>query len=536
MTKNDIDAWNLKPEKRIYFDTNMEWAFGLYKKKREQTRSIKISTIDELNDTVKKLKDNCDFFIETNELIKAEETICELLNLAELNYLKDLEAYSYVVLSRISMKKFDYHSVLYYCHLGLEIKEDFEMYYNTSVAYLRLGLYEEASDFSDYAMIFSKKANNNPEAFDKSMILNGVIYFDAAIVYRESEELLDIAKFYFEQVESNSENLVRFQTAQINIAAVEEKSGHTKEARKRLLSVLNNLITSKHEKNIYFRIAHTYYIDGDYLMSKNYCLKAIDKLDRSGNDYFEMDFYLLLGKINYELNMLDDAKGNATRVYKMANSTPEYTNQVAESSKLLSNIYEKEGNKDSILYFTNSYIKIRDEIATKNDDNKLLFRHLVDKHENNIANEKSKIFNFHSTIYMLLLLIILIVLVVLIQNKKSQKVSAFELHSELNFLKDKLNISLLNNNKIGINRCLDKGRIESKMSCKLNDTDWKILQSLVVNPMISNYDLAEQVYRSIAGVRSSLKKMYSIFGIDNNYRDKRILLVMKAVDLSEEKA
>jgi hypothetical protein len=80
---------------------------------------------------------------------------------------------------------------------------------------------------------------------------------------------------------------------------------------------------------------------------------------------------------------------------------------------------------------------------------------------------------------------------------------------------------------------LSRSKIEKAIERRLNDTDWKVLQTIQSNPVISNAKIAESVYLSIDGIGSSLRRMYEYFGIqDSKY--KKISLVMKSIEYSNK--
>ena len=80
---------------------------------------------------------------------------------------------------------------------------------------------------------------------------------------------------------------------------------------------------------------------------------------------------------------------------------------------------------------------------------------------------------------------------------------------------------------------LSRSKIEKAIGRRLNDTDWKVLQTIQSNPVISNAKIAESVYLSINGIGSSLRRMYEYFGIqDSKY--KKISLVMKSIEYSNK--
>tara|TARA_B100000809_G_scaffold257113_1_gene298136 strand:- start:1697 stop:2431 length:735 start_codon:yes stop_codon:yes gene_type:complete len=83
------------------------------------------------------------------------------------------------------------------------------------------------------------------------------------------------------------------------------------------------------------------------------------------------------------------------------------------------------------------------------------------------------------------------------------------------------------------NATLNKHKIEKQQAIKLNDSDWKIINTIMNNSTISNKELANQVALSVEGTRSSLKKMYRIFDIPSS-RNMRLALVIKIVQISKQ--
>lgn len=72
-----------------------------------------------------------------------------------------------------------------------------------------------------------------------------------------------------------------------------------------------------------------------------------------------------------------------------------------------------------------------------------------------------------------------------------------------------------------------KEDIEVHLNSKLNDTDWTIIQRLISSPQSSNVELAEHAAISNEGIRSSLKKLYRLFDIDDSVANKKMALVAK---------
>ena len=78
---------------------------------------------------------------------------------------------------------------------------------------------------------------------------------------------------------------------------------------------------------------------------------------------------------------------------------------------------------------------------------------------------------------------------------------------------------------------LDIEKIQHRINKKLNETDQKVLNVLLEDPVITNKDLAGKVFLSIDGVGSSLRRMYLYFNIKES-KYKKISLLLEAVKLS----
>lgn len=102
---------------------------------------------------------------------------------------------------------------------------------------------------------------------------------------------------------------------------------------------------------------------------------------------------------------------------------------------------------------------------------------------------------------------------------------------EIKLLKVKTNINLASLITTTEQPQLDKERIESTINLPLNQSDWDILNALYNNPAIGNKEIANVVFLSVEGVRSSLKKMYRFFDIEKS-ANQRVLLVIEAAKIS----
>ena len=90
-------------------------------------------------------------------------------------------------------------------------------------------------------------------------------------------------------------------------------------------------------------------------------------------------------------------------------------------------------------------------------------------------------------------------------------------------------------NEVPLKGHLDRTKIDAAVNRVLNDSDWNVLSLLCKNPTINNREISEQISLSFEGVRSSLKKMYRIFNIQNSSENQRIALVIQAIRISNTK-
>ncbi len=102
---------------------------------------------------------------------------------------------------------------------------------------------------------------------------------------------------------------------------------------------------------------------------------------------------------------------------------------------------------------------------------------------------------------------------------------------EIKLLKVESVVKAASNPELKEQLVLDKQKIEEAIDNSLNPSDWNILNTLFDNPAIGNNELADKVALSVAGVRSSLQKMYRFFRIDKS-ANQRMILVMEATKIS----
>ncbi|MDX1907901.1 MAG: tetratricopeptide repeat protein [Bacteroidia bacterium] len=80
---------------------------------------------------------------------------------------------------------------------------------------------------------------------------------------------------------------------------------------------------------------------------------------------------------------------------------------------------------------------------------------------------------------------------------------------------------------------LDRVKIETAIQRRLNETDWNVLNVLSRNPVISNKEIATQVFMSVDGIGSALRRMYDYFEIEES-KYKKTDLIRKAIQISTD--
>ena len=78
---------------------------------------------------------------------------------------------------------------------------------------------------------------------------------------------------------------------------------------------------------------------------------------------------------------------------------------------------------------------------------------------------------------------------------------------------------------------LNRTSIESHIDKKINETDWKVLNILLDDPVITNKEIAKKAFMSVDGIGSSLRRMYEYFEIKES-KYKKISLLLEAIKTS----
>ncbi|MEJ6737221.1 MAG: tetratricopeptide repeat protein, partial [Flavobacteriales bacterium] len=177
---------------------------------------------------------------------------------------------------------------------------------------------------------------------------------------------------------------------------------------------------------------------------------------------------------------------------------------------------------DSVLIETNKTAVIRE--ALKADYNAKLFDNRLES-EKNEAQLKLKQLRL---VYSLILIGAIIILILFFYYRfriKKNQIQQEYLLDEIERLKSVETSSI---SFAGNNFQLNRTSIESHIDKKLNETDWKVLNILLDEPVITNKEIAEKAFMSVDGIGSSLRRMYEYFEIKES-KYKKISLLLEAI-------
>lgn len=361
----------------------------------------------------------------------------------------------------------------------------------------------KALEFYNKGLYYYQELNNTIGiARVKSNI--GLVYFE--------QKRYDEALLYFKESLSASKKIAHkhgLASVLRNIGHIYEAQDQKQEAEKHFLESLKIFESASEAEGIAIGnlILSDFYLKTEqYEKSTSYALEALDK-----SKYF--------------LKVEMKASHNLYKLYKMEN----------DNAKSLMMHELHQSLKDSIMSLEN--IKAIASLELNFEHEKQLLNKKIE-FEKGVAEIKVKnqiIVDALIAISVATILTLIVFFRIKAKRREKEKVSLLE---ELNKLKNEvlLRVRSKNSDQFLKADALDKIRIEEEINASLNKTDWSILLKLYEDPAITNNEIAESVFLSVAGVRSSLKKMYSLFDItEESNNNRRILLVIEAAKLSGSK-
>jgi tetratricopeptide (TPR) repeat protein len=447
---------------------------------------------------------------------------------------------AYNGLGNIEQRKSNYKkSKEYFLKSIIYNSSGYEAYTNIANNYMHENNYKEAVSYFHKAHDITLNSENE--------IAKGITSANLGFFYYNLNNKSKALKYFEKSYKAFKTNEHEHQiSVLINIASCNLELNKLNEAFiacNNALGLINTLNVKLDKIGYIYSSLGKYYSKNNNLESSiKYHLMSVKEAEKYNNTRLLSHAYSEIADIENKKNNKESAIQNAMKSYLIAKEK-NYVESLEHSSLILSEIYEEKGKSEKALeYFKihyNSKLKsfseasdlkvanLEAEISFKEQKKQILEEHSV------LLNEKEKINKIKTILLIIIVMFLISSYIILYFKKLKRQINTEKLVEELRVLKIKTAIKDRVSNIDNLEKIeLNKDEIEKKTNTKLNQTDWKILNILSETPTITNKLLAEKLYLSVPGIRSSLSKMYAVFNIDPGYRDKRLLLIIEATKLS----
>lgn len=408
-------------------------------------------------------------------------------------------------------------------------------------SYRQIGVvYHFKSQYLEAVNFFLKSLNLFQQK--KNDIGQAKVLSNLANVYSEINTF-DMAMECFDEANQIFQKLGQEKRLNINIL----NSGFTHFAKKDYAAAITNSNKTKlffQSTNHQVGLADCYYLMAESFQALSRIDSALYYVNKSleinlsiGNPGQIIPTKLLLADILFESDI-----AKATRIGEellpIINTSFGYT-YLTQVHHLLYKCYKTKGNLPLALKMHEKYTRYNDSLLIEEDNIVITRQALETKYKiellnKELENEKTqsalKFSQIKRTFAILLGSIFIIFLLgfyarLNILNQRREKEG---LLNEIQQLKSKGDLSLL---PLPAKFQLERQKIEESINRKINETDWKVLNILLDNPVISNKDIAKQAFLTVDGIGSCLRRMYLAFEIKES-KYKKISLIMKAIKIS----
>ncbi len=469
----------------------------------------------------------------------------------------------------------------YYYKLAKEKNNIKELY---NVANDRGGIYRLKGE-TDLAMNYYKEAENLAEKLNDPS-LKAAILGNLANVYVQKKDYSKATQYFSKSLKiyqkiNNKKGESHMLTSLGTVFLIIQNYDVALEYYQKALAILKEIkLEDRRIAIIFINIGWINFEKKQFAKSKYYYEKALKILEVTKDKFFIVECYETLANIHLELNEFDKASSYVTKDINLgkelnlqnaiafgeilAAKLAYKKNDIKEATKkgeailkklksnsskelkvklyeLLYNCYKKNDKLDQSLKMFEQYTIYKDSIqleknnfavireAVKNEFDVKLYEAKLESEKAQAKLEVKQLKNILYIIFVSLILIALIVIYYRINIKKNNKRREELLH-QIEKLKTIGNSNLVvNSNKFE----LDRNRLENFLNQKLNETDWNVLNILLVDPVISNKEIAEKAFMSVDGIGSSLRRMYLYFDIKES-KYKKISLITEAIKASNK--
>ena len=297
-------------------------------------------------------------------------------------------------------------------------------------------------------------------------------------------------------------------------------------------------------KNEKFFIADCYSVLAHIHLKLNQLEKANDYANKNLALNKELDIKsgivnaeITIAKIYFETDV-DEAlkRGESILINLPADTFKEFKRDLYE---LLYKCYKSQNKYDLSLKMYENYTVYNDSIQQEKNNFAVVSEAVKNDfelkvYENKLENENEKtalkVSQLKRTFAITIASTLLIFCVVFYFRSKMKKDQAKRdvLLDEIEKLKNNANKELIvDSNKFELVR----ENIEHSINRNLNETDWKVLNILLDDPVITNKEIAEKAFMSVDGIGSSLRRMYEYFEIKES-KYKKTSLLLEAIKTS----
>jgi len=297
-------------------------------------------------------------------------------------------------------------------------------------------------------------------------------------------------------------------------------------------------------KNEKFFIADCYSVLARIHLKLNQLEKANDYANKNLALNKELDIKsgivnaeITIAKIYFETDV-DEAlkRGESILINLPADTFKEFKRDLYE---LLYKCYKSQNKYDLSLKMYENYTVYNDSIQQEKNNFAVVSEAVKNDfelkvYENKLENENEKtalkVSQLKRTFAITIASTLLVFCVVFYFRSKMKKDQAKRdvLLDEIKKLKNNANKELIvDSNKFELVR----EKIEHSINRNLNETDWKVLNILLDDPVITNKEIAEKAFMSVDGIGSSLRRMYEYFEIKES-KYKKISLLLEAIKTS----
>jgi tetratricopeptide (TPR) repeat protein len=300
------------------------------------------------------------------------------------------------------------------------------------------------------------------------------------------------------------------------------------------------------EGTILLNIGDCYFNLGDFSQAEYYIRRGVKAAEE------EKEFLASIRGIVQLAHLYQDSKPDsafyfAEKGLELARQTQNKVMEV-NSLEVLYQLYEDQGNYQEALVFYKRWKMKNDTIFSEKNERAVFeseIRYTSEKQklqdqivfDGKLAQQKLKT---QAKIYLLLGAFVLLTVAfaaffwVVRNRSKKEKMERLD---QLELIKERVAVQSVSVEGVRQELLLDKKKIEAYLGKALGDSSWDILNAIYNDPSISNREIAEEVFLSVEGVSSSLRRMYRSFKVSSgNTKNLKVALITKVVGVLMDKS